>query len=359
MIERVWTRSMRIDYIDRNDVGFSKEIERILLSRIEECGISINSLLFAKNGKIFYEKYFGIADSGRGVDIPNSEYALTRMFSICKSFTAIAIGLLIDEGKVSLSDRIIDYYNLLTGVGFDEENVTFDEGIRNTTIEDMLTMRTSHTRTTYKKNLSKNWVNSFFTVPSDKNPGESFDYDTSAAHVLCALVEKMTSMNMLDYIKMKMPELGLSSDSYIIKDPFGVSTGGTGLMCTTRDLFKFAILIANKGSVPIDLLALPEQKCKEKINYKKLISSEYITSSISKMVDTDPDAEYPFQRNGYGYYFWQGEHNGHLCYGMGGQFIYFLPEKDLILIATSDCSRADGGEQALLDLLWNYVANDT
>jgi len=330
---------MIIDYIDRSTVGFCEDKEKSLLNGFEEKGIKIDSLLFAKGGKIFYEKYFGIADSGRGVDIPNSEYTLNRMFSICKSFTAIAIGLLIDEGKLNLNDKIADYYNLLTGKN--PENDIYDDGIRKTTIEDMLTMRTSHKKTTYKTDVSNNWVDSFFTVPSDKEPGGEFDYDTSATHVLCALVEKMTGLDMLDYIKKKMPELELSDESYIIKDPFGTSTGGTGLMCTTKDLYRFALLIANKGRVPG--------------SERQLVSSGFINSAVSKRVDTSVQNRYPFMTKGYGYYFWMGENGGYLCYGMRGQFICFLPDKDLILIATSDCSNAVGGEQMLLDLLCNIV----
>jgi len=344
---------MKIEFIDRSLAGFDEEKEKSLLARINEKGIKIGSLLFAKSGKIFYEKYFGIADCGRGVDIPNSEYTLSRMFSICKSFTSIAIGLLIDEGRISLTDRIVEYYTLLTGI--DIKNAVYDEGVSNTTIEDMLTMRTSHTKTTYKVNLSKNWVESFFSIPSDKKPGETFNYDTSASHVLCALVEKMTGMDMLTYIKRKMPELGLSDESYIIRDPFGISTGGSGLMCTTRDLFRFAYLISNKGRILSDKESLSDKKNEGEIRYKQLISSEYIINAVSNKIDVPIVGQFPFKATGYGYYFWKVENDGYLCYGMNGQFIYFLPDKDMILIATSDCSDVEGGEQALLNLLWNNV----
>lgn len=306
-------KNVDIDFMDRSEAGFGKEREEKLLNEIHKNGIKVNSLLFAKNGKIIYEKYFGIADNGRGVDIPNSEYTLNRMFSICKSFTAIAVGLLEDDGKISLTDRIVDYYSLLTGK--DLEDGCFDEGIRETTIEDMLTMRTSHSKTTYKVDLIKNWVESFFIVPSDKKPGENFDYDTSAAHVLCALVEKITKMEMLEYIKMKMPELNLSKESYIIKDPFGTSTGGSGLMCTTRDLFRFACLILNKSRIP-----------------------DFISNATVKKVEITNKEKFSFAPEGYGYFFWVLKNNEYLCYGMQGQFIYFIPDKDMILIITSDCT---------------------
>lgn len=338
---------MKIEYKNRPDL-LDDEKEKELLKRISEREIQLDSLIFAQAGKIFYEKYFGIADSGRGVDIPNSAYTLNRMFSICKSFTAIAIGLLVDEGKISLSDRIVDYCPLL--MDMDEAETTkfktsgymeFDERILRTSIEDMLTMRTPHSKTSYKEDMNSNWVNSFFTVTPDKEPGAEFAYDTSAAHVLCALCEKLTQMNMLDYLKYKMPQLDLSSESYIIKDPFGVSTGGTGLMCTSLDVFKFALLIRNKGLV----------------DGKQLISSEYIDKAIDGIVDNSKKAKYPFEGCGYGYYFWRHEHGGYMCYGMWGQFALFYPQKDIIVVVTSNCSKHTGGVQELLDILWEYIDN--
>lgn len=338
------SENMKIEYKNRPDLLDDKK-EKELLENIGAAGIQLDSMIFAQGGKIFYEKYFGIADSGRGVDIPNSAYTLNRMFSICKSFTSVAIGLLIDEGKISLSDKIVDYYPLLMDmdeaqtIEFNKSGYAeFDEKILKTSIEDMLTMRTPHSKTSYKEDPGVNWVQSFFTVVPDKEPGQEFSYDTSAAHVLCALCEKITKMNMLDYIKTKMPQLGLSPEAYIIKDPFGVSTGGTGLMCTSMDVFKFALLIGNKGTV----------------EGEQLISAEYIEKATSRIVDNSNKAKYPFEGCGYGYYFWRHEHGGYMCYGMWGQFALVYPEKDVIAVVTSNCSKCEGGVQKLLDILWGH-----
>ena len=76
----------------------------------------------------------------------------------------------------------------------------------------MLMMRTCHASTTYKVDMKSDWVESFFIVPPTHKPGTVFHYDTSAAHVLCALVEKLTHMPMLDYMKEKTETSPLQSD---------------------------------------------------------------------------------------------------------------------------------------------------
>ena len=117
------------------------------------------------------------------------------MFSVGKSFTSIAIGLLQEEGKLSIHDRICDYF----------PDKLPEEGahpyILQTTIRDMLMMASPHQGTTYKLMDSEDWVKTFFHYKPVRYPGTSFVYDTSATHVLSALVERISQMSLLQYLK--------------------------------------------------------------------------------------------------------------------------------------------------------------
>lgn len=313
-----------------------------LFSFLENNDIDLHSLLIYKEGSVVFERYYGIADGGRTAGMPNSPYVLHRMYSITKSVTAIAIGILAKEGQILLSDRIVDYYPQIIKYREFEGKVLskddFSEALLKTRIEDLLSMRSCHTKTTYKVNMENDWVNSFFEIPTDKMPGEKFNYDTSAYHVLGALVEMIAGMDSWTLIKNRMPMLELSDASYIIKDPFGVNAGGDGLMCTPRDLLSFGKMILEGG----------------KYNGTVLIDEDYVSKAVSKIVNTDNTAKYPFEANGYGYGFWRHEHNGYMCYGMHGQFIFFLPQEDMIIITTSDTSRVKSGIQILLDGIYDY-----
>ncbi|MDE5696572.1 MAG: beta-lactamase family protein [Lachnospiraceae bacterium] len=292
--------------------------------RLQRRQIPMHSLLLMRHDKLVFEGYYA----------PCTADSLHRMFSISKSFTSIAIGLLVDEGKLSLEDPIVQYFPEKLP---DRENI--HPWIAQMTIKDMLMMRTCHASTTYKLDMSSDWVASFFTVQPTHSPGTLFHYDTSAAHTLCALVEKLTGQDMLDYIKEKLHVLGFSNESYMIKDPFGVSMGGSGLVALPSDLMKFGYFIAHRG------LVLGEQ----------LLSPSYIDLAVSPLTANCVPAPLPSEAQGYGLQFWRNERNGFTCYGMGGQLIIFLPDYDLICVTTADTQSIQGGNQQIYDALYEEI----
>ena len=101
------------------------------------------------------------------------------------------------------------------------------------TIRDMLRMATPYNGTTYKRRPTKDWVGSFFTARTDHEPGSFFCYDTSSSHTLCALVEKrMGRPYWMCCAVRALDAIGFSEQSYCIRDPMGISQGGSGLMAT-------------------------------------------------------------------------------------------------------------------------------
>ena len=234
------------------ETGVPSECIIRMTDRLQRRQIPMHSLLIMRHDRLVFEGYYA----------PCTADSLHRMFSISKSFTSIAVGLLVDEGKVSLDDPIIRYFPEKLP---DKDSI--HPWIAQMTVRDMLMMRSCHASTTYKLDMSSDWVASFFTTPPTHAPGTLFHYDTSAAHTLCALVEKLTGRDMLDYLKEKLDVLGFSKESYMLKDPFGVSMGGSGLVARSSDLMKFGYLIAHRG------LVLGEQ----------LLSPSYIDLAVSPL----------------------------------------------------------------------------
>lgn len=290
--------------------------------RLTSRQIPMHSLLLMRHDKLFFEGYYA----------PCTADTLHRMFSISKSFTSIAIGLLAEEGRLSLENPIIKYFP-------EKLPEKVHPWIAAMTIKDMLMMRSCHAATTYKLNMEVDWVESYFITPPTHPAGTLFHYDTSAPHTLCALVEKMTGLSMLDYLKQKLAPIGLSEQSYMIKDPFGVSMGGSGLVAFPMDLLKFGYFIAHRGYV------LGQQ----------LLSASYIDMAVSHLSDTCVTAPVPSEAQGYGLQFWRGAHNGYTCYGMGGQLIIFLPDYDLICVTTADTQDVQGGNQQIYDALYEEI----
>lgn len=292
------------------------------MERLQRQKVPMHSILLYHHDRLITEGYYA----------PYQADTLHRMFSISKSFTSIGIGLLADEGKLSLDDKIVDYFP-------DKLPEDVHPWIASMTIRDMLMMRTCHASTTYKVDMKSDWVESFFQVPPTHPAGKIFHYDTSSAHTLAALVERLSGMPLLPYLKEKLAPLGFSEQSYMLTDPFGVSMGGSGLVATPMDLLKFGYFIFHEGMV----------------EGQQLLSSAYIREATSHLTDTLVTSPCRSEGCGYGYQFWRNEKGGYVCYGMGGQLIIFLPDYDLICVTTADTQGIGGGNQLIYDALYDEI----
>lgn len=310
------------------DVSISSSSIKDLLEFLNGKEIPMHSLLIMRNDKLIFEKYYA----------PYKAATLHRMFSVSKSITALAVFLLIDKGLVGIDNSITDYFP-------EYVNESTHQWVKDTTIRNMLEMRTCHASTTYKVDMKSDWVESFFKVEPTHKPGTVFHYDTSAAHVLTALVEKMTQMPMLDYLKENVFNyMDFSKDSYMVKDPFGVSMGGSGLVATPMDFMKILYLIDKKGTI----------ECNDGVT-RTLLPSDLIELATSNISDTVMTAPIPGESQGYGMQIWQNEKGGYVLYGMGGQLGISIPDKNLLIVTTADTQGIQGGNQVIYDGIYQFL----
>lgn len=290
-----------------------------LLDRLHQTHIPMHSLHILHHGESKLEAYYAPCHKGQ----------LHRMFSISKSLTALAVLKLYETGGISLDASICQYFP-------EYVNADTHPWIRQTTLRDMLMMRSCHASTTYKFDKELDWVESFFTVAPTHKPGTIFHYDTSASHTLCALVEKLTGRPMLDYLKdVMLREVGWSEESYMLTDPFGHSMGGSGLMATAEDLVLLGKLLLQDG-------------CWEG---KQLIQRELLSEALAWHSATAVTGPITSERQGYGYFFWRGEQNARICYGMGGQLILCYPAWELLVVTTADTQGMNGANQLIYDAI--------
>ena len=289
----------------------------------EKLGVRMHGYMLIGGDKILAERYYE----------PYGKQENHRMYSVTKSFVAVAVGLLVQKGMIKLSDKICDYF---------PEKLP-KEGVhpwcQEMTIEDMLTMRTCHASTTYKAYDSDDWTESFFHVKPTHVPGTVFHYDTSSSHVLAALVEKLTGMKMLDFMRKEiLDELGFSKEAYVIPDPVGVSQGGSGMMSTLRDVACVAYLCNHYGVV----------------DGKELLSPDYVRRATSNQVPTDLQPSLD-ERAGYGYFIWMPREEGFVFYGMGGQLAVCFPKLDFIYMTMADTIGSPAGLQLIYDCFYQTV----
>lgn len=296
------------------------KLSQALWLRLSTCGLPIHSFLMDWNGVTIKEAY----------GAPYGKSDLHRMFSITKSFCSIAIGFLCADGKLTLEDRIVDYFPEYCS---DQTHPWLKE----MTIRHMLSMETCHTSTTYKIHSHNNWVESFFITPPSHRSGQIFLYDTSSSHTLAALVKKLTGKRVLDYLREKcLDKIGFSREAYIINDPFGDEMGGSGLMALPSDLLKLG------------------RYCMETILHGQGEFADYLKEAVSFQVPTVHFGQTFDEQQGYGYQFWRIQ-NGFAMYGMGGQYVLFYPEQNLVFVVTADTQNIKGGNQIILDLIGDAV----
>ncbi len=291
--------------ISPEKAGISSEKIGQFVNLMNSYNINTHSFIMARGNDIFAESYYE----------PYNKDTLHRMYSVSKSFVAIAVGLAEQEGLLSLDDKFLDYFP-----EYINENI--DDKYRETTIRDMLTMRSCMAK-------YANWwggddrAKAYFSVTSNQVSNTNFFYDSAGSFMLGCIVEKVTGKLFLDYLKEKvLLEIGFSEKSYCLLAPGGHSHGDSGVMCTTRDLLIFARFVMNGGVW----------------NGKRYINEEFMRVAISKQTDNDNSGITTplYKRNGYGYLIWKMPRDGFAFIGMADQLAICDPETDFIFVMTAE-----------------------
>lgn len=297
------------EYSSPEETGLSSEDIMTFLADIKEAQLYMHSLMIIHKGKIVTEAYWKPVDK----DFRH------RMYSASKSFVAGAVGLLIDDGKIKLMDKVCDFFP-------EYEKEKLHPYTRETTVRDLLIMATPFELTYSLWGNGRNrkyWVESFFTATPNKPAGTIFCYDTTATFMLDVIVERIVGKPFMEFLYERMLcKLDFSKNPKCIKSPDGYSWGGSGVLCTTLDLAKYAYVFMKNG----------------KVNGEQLISEQFVKEAISQQIETDT---YGYGGNtrlsmGYGYQIWRIGNNGFGFCGMGNQHAFCYPDRDLVIVCTAD-----------------------
>ena len=303
-------------------LGIPSSAVEDFLEEITEKRLCMHSFLLLRHGKVAAEGYWP----------PFNQDRKHRMYSISKSFTSIAVGMMIEEGQISLESKVSDFF---------PEYLPKDAHpyTRQATVRDLLMMATCNKINSYGVE-SPNFTESFFTDSGPKHKsGQIFSYDTAATTVLAALVEKLSGKTMLEYMRPVLDEIGFSKDAYCVETPEGTSWTGSGILCTSRDLARFALLCMNGGQW----------------NGKQLLNREYVNEATAWQIDSSV-SDYSIEgRHGYGYQFWRLREGGFYMYGMGSQYALCMPQHGTILITNGDTQGIAGAGDALISMYFRLV----
>lgn len=94
--------------VEKQETGLSAaEIEQIVTKAMKEFNVPGIAVGIIKDGKVIHAKGYGVRDIGKRGKV--NEETLFSIASTGKSFTAVALALLVDEGKISWKDKVIDH----------------------------------------------------------------------------------------------------------------------------------------------------------------------------------------------------------------------------------------------------------
>lgn len=302
--------------------------ERIIeyIDYLEEHQFSMHSFLMAKGNDIFAEAYYA----------PFTRDTKHRMYSATKSFTALAIGFCEQDGLLSLDDKLTKFFPEYANLP------KVNDFMREQTIRDMLIMSTSMLSSNSFFNTTRDSNELYFDYPGEKIPGTFFDYDSHGSGVMSCIVERVTGKKFVEYLLEKgLGAAGFSPDAYCIQSTPGNPRGGSGMMCTTRDLLILARFFMAKGVV----------------NGKRYMNEKFLTDAVTKQISNNDSGFCEYFRHGYGYQVWITKH-GFAFNGAGGQYAICFPEKDIVFVTTADNQGNAHSGELILDAFDHIIYNN-
>ncbi len=295
-------------------------------SRVKEKNLRVYNIVLRQRGRITARHDF------------EQERAI-NLFSVSKTFTSMAVGIAIGEGRISLTDTVLSFFP-------DRKISDISENLRLMTIRDLLCMGTGHAECPLRKEgwvlqteVELDIVQLFLNEPVVYKPGEHFLYNSSASYMLSRILSSVTGEMLDEYIyKKALKHLGMPKPQW--DTTLGYTQGFIGLHMGATDLSKFGQLVFD-GGVWGD---------------KQLIPSDYISKACKKQIDNSNNTmDSPEQRAGYGYQMWLNTvPNTYRMDGAGGKFVIMLPEEDTVVTIVSEEWK---DMFAILKLVWETIAN--
>lgn len=288
---------------------------------ITDRGLQVHSTRVRQSGQL-WEK-FDLTEDKRRVQ-----------HSISKSFTCMAVGLAIEEGKLSLDSRLGEFFNDNTSVNGNLEPA-LDPG--NITLYNLLRMSSGHDspplwadeRASLKE---KDWAKHYMSLSLDRKPGDIFTYSSGDTFMISAMLQAATGETVRDYLTPRLfKPLGIENVKWE-SSPLGVTLGCAGLSISNEELSIFGQLLLQYG--------LWEGK--------QIVPESWIRFVTGKQIDTKGSPDWA---QGYGCQFWMSTHDAYRADGASGQLCIILPRKDAVIAVNSQEDRM----QEIMDAVWTEI----
>ena len=288
----------------------------------------IHSVIVIRHGETLAEWYFSGSDEVRGAPAgtitfgPETPHDLR---SVSKSIVSLLFGIAMTDGKIaSLDTPVLDYFpeykdlqsperrkirlrdllSMTSGLHWDEHSFSYIDPRNSETAMDNAPDR-------YRYILSQ---------PIDAPPGTQWRYSGGDVALIAAVIARTTKMPLEQYAQQKLfAPLGIETFTWL-KDEKGIPIAASGLRLMPRDMAKIGLLVLHHGRADNGVQIVPES---------------WIAEATAPHATVDTDDVCPTQ---YGYFWWLGP----ACappwigaIGNGGQRIWIVPARDLVIVITA------------------------
>jgi len=293
-----------------------------LVDELESKAYGIHSIMIVRHGRVVAEGWWA----------PYTAEEPHMLFSLSKSFTSTAIGLLQAEGKIDIHDPILKYF---------AEDIPSDasDKLKIMRIRDLLMMSTGQ----HKEDVDRlnegltekaDATRQFLALPVPHKPGTLFYYNSPGTYMCSAIVTKVTGQTVRDYLETRLfAPLGIPTPEWDLSVQ-GYNHGASGLHLRTEEIAKFGQLLLQRGEW----------------NGRRLVPAAWIDAATSRQTSngSDPNGDWD---QGYGFQFWRCVPGFYRGDGAHGQFCIVMPQYDTVIAINSGTPDM----QAVMGTLWRLL----
>jgi len=267
----------------------------------------VHGVLILHEGKVLYEAY----------PYPRRAGLRHRILSCTKSVLSLLVGIAAADGEFPPPETPVSEL-------FPEESRDWSGAKRNLSVRHLLTMTTglqwseTGSYSGPEDSYTAMWrspdpVQYVLQRPLTGVPGEAFQYNSGASHLLSAILQDAVGRPAAEFARDRLFDpLGIQDWKWK-SDRQGRTAGSDGLVLSAADLASIGTLLLPGGAD----------------GYSPPIPLDWIRESTKKQVDTPTGLA---GRYGYGYQWWINPFGGYSARGFGGQYLFVVPEEKLVAV---------------------------
>lgn len=278
-----------------------------------------HGLMILRHGKVV----------ARAAWAPYSASRPQLVYSLSKSLTSAAAGILYDDGCLGLDDPVVSYFPEFA------DDIT-DPRSRRMLVRHIASMSSGHLAEMIGPALEADAVEpvrGFLLQRPEREPGSVFAYNQPTTYTLAAIVQRLTGKTLVELLRERvLGPIGAGEISWSER-PAGRNEGFSGAFTTTDTIARLGQLLL----------------CRGEWDGRRILSEEWVDLATSSHIATGTDAASDWAQ-GYGFQHWMSRH-GYRGDGAIGQFCLVLPEQDAVIAIQAQSPDM----QETLDAVWEHV----